>query len=350
MLTLKCNINNWFQDVSIETVQSIMAQLPAYDEIITYGSSMGGYAAMYFAQAVGARVCIALSPQFSIEPAVVPFEMRWAGDAARIHFTHQRLSEVIGHGGTTYYVLFDPHTLDGQHVDMMMEISNRVMPIPIPHSGHPSGVVLQEAGLLASTFDNLVRGKIPDLREPLRKNRRQSASYLSALAQRCIDKRRMQTAEGLLAAACKIGNRADIQLSYSRVLLKNLKPQEAHDALEEAWPKLGHDAHLIAYRAHLQHLTGDIDGAFKSFDDAIRKQPDLLAFYQGERAMFGQVVRDFQNEKRLRDAALARAKAELELHHGQTGSFSRPVMIATFSISLVILLILAGVAITFRLV
>ncbi|MDO7836016.1 tetratricopeptide repeat protein [Sphingobium sp. HBC34] len=350
VLTLKCNINNWFQDVSADVLKSVMGQLPAYDEIITYGSSMGGYAAMYFAQTVGARTCIALSPQFSIDPSIVSFESRWAGDAARIHFTHERLDDMIVHGGTTYYVLFDPHTLDKQHAEMMTAACNRVLAIAVPHSGHPSILALQEMELLAGVFDSLAVGQIPDLGVEAHKHRRNSPSYFYSLAHSCLDKGKLATAERLLAHACEISDRADIQLSYSRVLLRCAKVKKALDMLDLAWPKLHHNPHLIAYRAHLQHLNGQIDEACQSFETAIAKQPDFLPFYQGERAMLKETLKRYENEKRLREAALARARAELEMHNGQSPRTSRSLLIALAFAPLFIIAILISVAITLSIV
>lgn len=350
VLTLKCNINNWFQDFSAEELQAIVRQLPDYEEVIAYGSSMGGYAAIYFSAALNARTCIALSPQYSIDPRIVPFEGRWLEDAKRISFTHAELANMVKQSQTTYYVLYDPATQDKQHVDLMLAASNRVIPVQVPFSGHPSGLVLQEMGLLADTFDNLVKGRVPDLKAKMREGRSKSASYLYALAQKCLSKGHHRTAEGLIAKASEITDRPDIILGYSRILLQQGKVGSALESLNKAWPQLQGDPHLIAYRAHLQHLNGDLDAAFRSFDEAIRKDNQCLAFYTGERLMFREAVRNYENEKRLLKAALARARAELAMRQGQGGQYSRSLLVAFALAPLLILAILAAVAIIFRLV
>lgn len=350
VLTLKCNVNNWFQDMSADVLKSIMERLPVYEQVVTYGTNMGGYAAIYFSEAVGAQTCVAISPEISIDPAVPPSDPRWAHDAARIKFTHEPLDAILARNKTITYVIFDPHTLDKGHADLLVQASNDVVPISVPHAGHPADMALAETGLLSIAFDNLVQGIVPDLESGLRRRRTNSPSYLNAMALRCLEKGRSKTAEGLLAAAYKITDRPDIQLSYSRVLLQNSKPQQARDVLEKVWPLLQNDTHLIAYRAHLQHLTGDIESALKSFDGAIRKQPEFLPFYQGERAMFRQVIRDYENEKRLRDAALARARAELALRDGETGHLSRAMTIGIVAVPVLIVGILIAVSITFQLV
>ena len=60
------------------------AAVPEGARVMTYGSSMGGYAALRFARALRADAILALSPQYSIDPAVVPWEDRWRQDGARI--------------------------------------------------------------------------------------------------------------------------------------------------------------------------------------------------------------------------------------------------------------------------
>ena len=65
---------DWFQCPdffdAMQACRAALGQRP----VTTYGSSMGGYAAILGARALGADRCFALSPQYSIDPEVVPFE------------------------------------------------------------------------------------------------------------------------------------------------------------------------------------------------------------------------------------------------------------------------------------
>ena len=350
VLTLKCNVNNWYQDLSAETLASIFEKLPRYQKTITYGSTMGGYAAMYFAHVVGADVCIALSPQISIDPGIAPFEPRWVADSARINFTHKPLSEVMAHAIVTYYVIFDPQTPDRQHADAMLASSNNVILVPVMYSGHPSDMMLDDMGMLAGTVDSLAEGVFPQLRLAIRANRRNSAGYLFALAQRCLGKKRMVVAEKLLAQASEITDRTDIHLAYSQVLLQQGKPERALEILNSAWSRFHVDSHLSAYRAHLLYLNGQAEEALDAFEGAIARQPDFLPFYKGERLMFKEIVQRYQNEGRVRNAALARARAELELEHGKVETVSRPAMIGAALLLVGIIILLISLSIVFRLV
>ena len=70
--------NEWYQnDEILEICKAVAAITQNYERVYTYGSSMGGYAAIRFGKHVGARAAIALSPKFSVDKAVVPVEHRW---------------------------------------------------------------------------------------------------------------------------------------------------------------------------------------------------------------------------------------------------------------------------------
>lgn len=354
LLVVKCSLNNWYQDMSVATMKSVVEQLPPYADIITYGSNMGGYGALYFAETVGARTCIVMSPQFSIAPSVVTFENRWPADSARVKTQHQPLERILARSRATIYTIYDPHTLDRYHAEMVQIAGRRVHSIAIPYVGHPAEVALDEMGLLPDLFERLAAGNSPRaIASIIRKRRRfrtKSPSYLSALAQLCLRKGRIKTAETLLSQACRMTTLPDIHLVYSQVLLQRNKPQKALEVLERAWPRLYGDMHLIAYRAHLLRLNGRMDEALHSFDTAIKKQPDVLAFYQGERSILRDMVQTYQNEKRLDEAALARARAELEMHQGPKGTISRPMMMALGLTPLAILILVGVIAISFRLI
>ncbi len=58
------NNNNWYQSDSIITALSCINKLNR-KSITTYGASMGGYAAINFASALGAEFFIAICPQYT---------------------------------------------------------------------------------------------------------------------------------------------------------------------------------------------------------------------------------------------------------------------------------------------
>lgn len=79
--------NDWYQYPEIDEACRRVRELTAsYPHVVAYGQSMGAYGAIRLGGRVGAEAALAISPQFSIDPAVAPFEPRWVGDAGRLDF------------------------------------------------------------------------------------------------------------------------------------------------------------------------------------------------------------------------------------------------------------------------
>ncbi|KRE02262.1 hypothetical protein ASE63_07835 [Bosea sp. Root381] len=191
--------NDWYQyDEMAEAAAAIRSAMQAYDRVATYGSSMGGYAAFRFAGLLGADAFIALSPQVTIDPSVVPFERRWLDDAKRLNFIWDHLAPEPGCRG---YVFYDPHDDDARHVALMARQCS-VIPVRLRHAGHPSSTFLLETGLLSRVILDLIRGSadVPAIELAARRARRRSPKYLATLAHQ-MPERRMHTKIGLLRAA-----------------------------------------------------------------------------------------------------------------------------------------------------
>ncbi|WP_299280320.1 hypothetical protein [uncultured Tateyamaria sp.] len=129
----------------------------SFDEVIFYGSSMGGYGALTFAKAApGARV-VAMVPQTHLDPSVVPFETRYDAGFARGKWFGPYLDAVDGaRAASVVYVLYDPHFgPDAAHV-ARLDPANLVE-LRLPWSLHHSGPILSKTGrmndVLEAAFD-----------------------------------------------------------------------------------------------------------------------------------------------------------------------------------------------------
>ena len=110
-------VNDWYQHEDILAICATIAEATGpYARVYAYGSSMGGYAAIRFGGLFGATA-IALSPQYSIDRRIVPFEHRWTGDAQRIRYAIERsgrdsFAQIV-------YACYDPIDLDRRHVELL---------------------------------------------------------------------------------------------------------------------------------------------------------------------------------------------------------------------------------------
>jgi len=88
---------SWLNDEAL--AETLCAEVQGYAaahglaRIVTLGNSMGGFMALALAPLLGAEAAIAFSPQFSVDPEVVPEERRWQQFRSRIKaFRYRDLS------------------------------------------------------------------------------------------------------------------------------------------------------------------------------------------------------------------------------------------------------------------
>ena len=194
-----CRGNDWYQYTDMPVaLAAIREATRGSQRVLTYGSSMGGYAAIRFAGELGADLAIALSPQFSLDPAEVPFEHRWQTEARRLRFAPHLASEQA----PPVVIIHDAHGADSQHAHKLAKLY-RVTAAAIPHCGHPSGTFLAETGLLTSVISDILADRFDPraLVREARARRRRSGKYLSTLSERQPQsRRRLKVALARLAA------------------------------------------------------------------------------------------------------------------------------------------------------
>jgi tetratricopeptide (TPR) repeat protein len=175
--------NRWYQHQELaDALAAVAAATAGYDRVIAYGSSMGGYAALHYGASCGATVGLALSPQFSVDPAIVPFDRRWADDVARINFRDDDRLPTLAE----QYIAFDPADAhDRQHFELFAARSSS-KGVAVPHGGHPVGSYLVETGMLQPLLEEIESGAFDHLAyaRELRRRRRRSGHYFYILAQR----------------------------------------------------------------------------------------------------------------------------------------------------------------------
>ena len=139
---------------------------------------MGGYAALRFAGALGAEAAIAISPQYSLDRRVVPFERRWRREAARLRFLPWP-----DPAPPPAVIFYDPRGPDGAHAALWAAGRPATL-VPLPHAGHPAGMFLVQAGLLGPAVLDVLARRLdaPALLRAARARRRHSAQYLAMLA------------------------------------------------------------------------------------------------------------------------------------------------------------------------
>ena len=177
--------NDWFQYTEIEDVlRTIRKTCSEAERVLAYGSSMGGYAALRFADAIGAHAALALSPQYSLDPSKVPFETRWAPDRRRIRFL-AAIDGAIRPGPWRIFAYDSALDADNRHAELLIAAAPMTA-IPLPHAGHPVGGFLNDIKLLRPLVLTALDGSFDParFRRAAHARRTRSAHWLAHLADR----------------------------------------------------------------------------------------------------------------------------------------------------------------------
>ncbi len=210
---------NWYQDLSIDDLKQAVSEIvPRYKAVVTYGSSMGGYAALYFASAVGARA-LSFSPRNHSYYALVGMQ-RYADQFDTNHLPLRDVADP----DRDHLILVDPlQPIDGPYVlREVIPSFPRSRILNLRYTDHPSTFVLAHGGVLQNFVVDFLEGRPIDERM-LRKSRGKSPQYLHTLAKACFKKGRAATATTLCQRALSI--RADHKDTLA--LLDRMTPKSA---------------------------------------------------------------------------------------------------------------------------
>jgi hypothetical protein len=131
--------SNWFPAVDVEAAAKNVAGILEYfkGQIILYGTSMGGYAAIKYSRLLSATCVLAFSPQYSINPEDVgTFERRFCSWYNLEQNRDMKISAADVSG--TVFLFCDPRQGDDvAHANAIAEsLMQPVYVVPVPYTGH----------------------------------------------------------------------------------------------------------------------------------------------------------------------------------------------------------------------
>lgn len=131
----------------------------AFGQVMTYGGSMGGFAALAYAGLTGARRVLSMNPQINLGPSVRSWETRFT-TAVDLDWT-QPICDVAAHvkAVETLAVAFDPYDRpDRRHAEMIG--APQMIALHVPFVGHRIPAHLQRMNLLNDLFTQTLAGQI----------------------------------------------------------------------------------------------------------------------------------------------------------------------------------------------
>ena len=275
-----CRRNDWFQYAEMPKVLALIREATSSAErVLAYGSSMGGYAAVRFAAAIGAQSALALSPQFSIDPRKARFERRWPYDQRRIRFRPELDGRVAA--APQLVVAFDPTLAsDRRHAQRIASATPTIL-LPISYAGHPCGPMMAELGLLRPLVRDLLDGHFDAaaLLRDVHRQRARSAAWLGELAARLPTNRIDYALRLAEAAAARAPDSAPILFQLATRHQTAGEPQHAAALLRKVVSLHPHPIfHWQLARA--LSATGDIPGARAAIDSALADAPHVAAYHR----------------------------------------------------------------------
>lgn len=157
--------NHWWQtpevDVAIDALRAD-GLLNGKRQITLYGSSMGGYAVLMQSMKLRPTQVLAVSPQYSIDGKVVPFERRWRDYAAKLKFDFDDMAAGLDPIARILVVVDSFFEPDAQHL-RLIEKHRPVEVVRVSFAGHNTARALEEIGLAKRLVTEVVKGAFDHL-------------------------------------------------------------------------------------------------------------------------------------------------------------------------------------------
>ncbi len=153
---------DWYRQPSLVKVfrfLKLSGFFERYKRVVTYGSSMGGYAALLFSEIIRPDAIVAFNPQTTLDKAIVPWENRfdrglvqdWSGTASDACNTIWQEADVT--------VVVDPfNTRDMRHARRLLKAAPDIRLLKVPFGGHETANALRDLGAISTISEKLLRG------------------------------------------------------------------------------------------------------------------------------------------------------------------------------------------------
>ena len=259
--------NRWYHYPDMAAAMAaVRAATRGYDRVVTYGSSMGAYAAIRFAGLVGAHAILAMSPQFSIDPAIVPWERRWAAHGLQYDSHWER--DLPPPAVEDACVVYDPTDPDARHAAEFARFF-RFQAFEMPNAGHPVTGCLSEIGLLARLVLGMCRGDLDrtEFWATALERLPSSSQHFRSLAKRMPAWRQGRRVALLQRAVTAAPEDPAVYQAFAVELRKAKRFGEALEMHRQSLALLpGHPNLMLAYSFTLE-ASGDIPGAIAVVED-----------------------------------------------------------------------------------
>lgn len=145
-----------YQNLSVDAFRQYIQPITQDQNVFTYGSSLGGYCALYFAGCIDA-VAIAAGPRNPCDPCLKVFTGPELGPYRDVPHHHPKIAEQP-RSRHEPFIIYDPAIEIDQtfFIHQVQSAYPNANIWPVPHGGHPTLQILAEQGILKSFVLSIV--------------------------------------------------------------------------------------------------------------------------------------------------------------------------------------------------
>lgn len=194
---------DWYREASLIAALEALATeglFARFDRVVMAGTSMGGFGAMAFASLSPGASVLAMSPQSTLNEALVPWETRF--ELGRKRNWRLPYSDCVYEieEATQVTLISDPyHALDQAHIDRLQ--GDNITRLKSWYTGHYSPVFMQRAEILKPLVVHAIEGTLTeDIYYKLYRARRRLPWYARSLTEQLQDRGRTDLAARVMPA------------------------------------------------------------------------------------------------------------------------------------------------------
>ncbi len=157
-LGIMAHVSDWYRDADlIKRFEGLAAQgfFDGYKRVVFAGVSMGGYASLAFSSLVPGAHVVAINPQTTLDPDLIPWETRYENGRRQDWTLPLADGATLTAGAGRVNVFYDPyHELDQQHVDRFSGDNIRIFKCWF--SAHKTAVFMRKIGALKAVMHHAI--------------------------------------------------------------------------------------------------------------------------------------------------------------------------------------------------
>ncbi|WP_319568400.1 tetratricopeptide repeat protein [Cohaesibacter marisflavi] len=273
VVCVQSNCDDWHQNIFPFGIEILKKYLDEnYSDIRGYGSSMGAFGAILYADLLNFNSVLALSPQYTIS---APFDKRWSLFDKRIKWKY-KIEQSIKYSGEIH-VFYDPLDIDAKHFELISRNFNKakVYGYSIKFGSHPTTYYFNDGGKLKELLLSFAKGKcsVPSVDKSVNK------TYLKSLSFEALKRNKPRLAKNLILKAISLGDERHSTYRHASNVCHRLNELETAVAFAEkaVGAKDNIDISHISHSEHLANmlrLAGDRHAAISIIDVVLSRNPE----------------------------------------------------------------------------